>query len=927
MKNLYLIISFLLVFYLSFGQSTDPITVVKLQCNQTENPSVINTATPKFSWQLVSEYRNQAQTAYHILVADNPDEIQNSQGNIWDSKKVISDKSILVSFNGEKLESAQKYFWKVKVWNQDHVESEWSEVNTFQTGLFSDSDWEKAQWIGYEQMPLELKLVPGVHGNGNDQGKKALQRTVVPLLRKSFNIQKNILSAKLFISGLGHYEAFLNGEKVGDSFIAPGWTNYDKTVLYNSYDVTQMLDAGENNLGAILGNGFYNINRERYRKLVIAYGMPKMICRLQIKYIDGSVDNIVSGSSWKTAPSPITYTSIFGGEDYDARLEQQNWNHPEFNDSFWKKALLVTPPKGELTAETDYPVKVMDSFKVVDISEIKPDVFLYDFGQNASGIVELKVKGKKWQEVRLIPAELITKDKLVNQRASGAPYYFSYILKGEGVEVWRPRFTYYGFRYVQVEGAIPENTDSQTELPEIVDLTMLHTRNSTSTPGTFECSNELFNQIFSLIDWSIKSNLQSVLTDCPHREKLGWLEVTHLMGNSIHFNYNIYHFYSKMVNDMIQTQTPDGLVPDIAPEFVKFEGGFLDSPEWGSASVILPWLLYKWYGDLSILEKAWPMMLEYVTYLKSKSDNNIVSHGLGDWFDMGPKQLGVSQLTPRSLTATAIYFYDLKLLSKIAGILEKDSEQQNLTTRADKVKSSFNNKFFNEETGVIATGSQTAMAMPWSVGLVDLQYQEIVINNLEDSIRTNGEQLTAGDVGFHYLVDALTRGGKSQLLYGMNNQNDVPGYGFQLVKGATCLTESWPALENVSNNHLMLGHLMEWFYTGLGGIGQAEKSVAYKEITIKPEIIDDLSYASASYDSPYGQILSNWKKQGSTVKLDVDIPVNTTALIYLKITLQSIVSEGNSNINDAIDIEIISKNNEQMVCKVGSGKYLFTINN
>ncbi|MCA1758803.1 MAG: glycoside hydrolase family 78 protein [Bacteroidales bacterium] len=758
------------------------------------------------------------------------------------------------------------------MWNKNGVESDWSETGTFRTGLFSEKDWAGAEWIGYEEILPELKLVPGVHGNGNNQGKKALQRPVVPLFRKPFNIQKEISEATLFISGLGHYEAYINGGKVGNSFLAPGWTDYDKTVLYNCYDVTKILNKGNNVIGAIVGNGFYNINRERYRKLVIAYGMPKMICNLQIEYTDGTIENVITDNSWKTSPSPITYSSIYGGEDYDARLEQNNWNKAEFDDSLWNNVKLVSSPEGILVPETDYPLQVMESFKAQDIFKLKPDVHLFDFGQNASGIVELKIKGKKGKEVRLIPAELITKDKEANQKASGAPYYLSYTLKGDGVEVWKPRFTYYGFRYVQVEGAVPQNANASSDLPQIIGL-----------------------------------------------------EQSYLMGNSIHFNYNIYHFYSKIINDMMQAQTENGLVPDIAPEFVEFEGGFRDSPEWGSASVILPWMIYKWYGDKTVLEKAWPMMLRYVNYLKSKSENNIVSHGLGDWFDLGPKQPGVSQLTPKSLTATAIYFYDLKLLSEIAQILGKVDNQEKLITWADEVKTSFNTKFFDKEFGVIATGSQTAMAMPWSVGLVDEEFKEIVINNLEDSIRANGKALTAGDVGFHYLVDALTKGGKSQLLYEMNNRNDVPGYGFQLAKGATALTESWPALENVSNNHLMLGHLMEWFYAGLGGIGQTESSTAYKEIVIKPQFIDGLSHASASYESPYGQINCKWEKTGNAMNLNIDIPVNTTALVYFNMDSNSTISEGKSK--NLIDngIEIVSENNGKVICRVDSGHYSFKI--
>jgi hypothetical protein len=382
-----------------------------------------------------------------------------------------------------------------------------------------------------------------------------------------------------------------------------------------------------------------------------------------------------------------------------------------------------------------------------------------------------------------------------------------------------------------------------------------------------------------------------------------------------------------MVDDMIQSQTIDGLVPDIAPEYVKFGGGFRDSPEWGSASVILPWLLYEWYGDPSVLEKAWPMMLKYVTYLKSKSENHIVSHGLGDWFDMGPKQPGESQLTPKSLTATSIYFYDLKLLSKIAGVIGKINDQQNIIAWSDSVKTSFNTKFFNPKTGVIATGSQTSMSMPYSVGLVDQEFKDLVINNLEDSIRANGKALTAGDVGFHYLVEALTKGGKSQLLYEMNNRNDVPGYGFQLSRGATALTESWPALENVSNNHLMLGHLMEWFYSGLGGIGQTENSVAYKEISIKPKMVEGLSHVKVGYDSPYGPIKCDWTRQDKTVTCNVEVPVNTTALITFDIASNTKVSEGDLEVSVNKDVKVISKNNGIMICKVGSGRYSFRIEN
>jgi hypothetical protein len=346
-------------------------------------------------------------------------------------------------------------------------------------------------------------------------------------------------------------------------------------------------------------------------------------------------------------------------------MEQKGWDLPNFNDSGWNNAITATVSSAGLTAETDYPLSVREVIKVKKTEQPQPGIYLYDFGQNCSGIVELKVSGKKGSIIKMMPGELITKDKKINQKASGGPYYFTYTLKGDGVETWRPRFTYYGFRYLSVEGAAPQSEISSSDTPKIIDLQLLHTCNSAPKEGEFTCSNQLFNQIYTLIDWAVRSNTQSVVTDCPHREKLGWLEQTYLMGASMFYNYDLYSLYTKAIRDMIADQTPEGLVPDIAPEFVPFGGGFRDSPEWGSAGVILPWMVWQWYGDRSIIEEAIPMMKKYVAYLGTKADGHILSHGLGDWFDYGPKSPGEAQLTPKALTATAIYYYDIILLSKM----------------------------------------------------------------------------------------------------------------------------------------------------------------------------------------------------------------------------------------------------------------------
>ncbi|MEO5912555.1 MAG: family 78 glycoside hydrolase catalytic domain [Pelobium sp.] len=887
------------------------------RCENNQRPLGIPLSDFHFGWELSAKGRSEIQTAYQIGISSSKTKAAANIFDVWDSKKTIGDNSIMVPYRGKKLMPGTEYFWKVRVWNKNDLASVWSKTSSFGTGLES-KDWKNAKWIGYEDLPDSMRVVPGVHTPYASKLKdKALKRPVTPLLRKEFTTNKKVSSAFAFISGLGHYVLNVNGNKAGNAFLAPGWTYYDKTCLYNVLDITSMIREGNNSLGVILGNGFFNINRERYFKLVDAFGMPKVLCRIKISYQDGTSEDIVTDGSWRTAPSPTTYNSIFGGEDYDARLEKEGWDKPGFNDKDWKKAEIIKAPLGKLVAEMDYPVAIMDSFNVVKITEPKPKVFVYDFGQNASGVPEIKVKGRRGQIIKFIPAEILDNANLPNQDAIGKPYFFTYTLKGDGVETWRPNFTYYGFRYLQVEGATPSG-QAETDLPQIVDIRFMHNRNSAPSNGTFNCSNELFNKIFTLINWAIKSNMQSVATDCPHREKLSWLEQDYLMGNSIHYNFDNYLLYKKLVDDMIDAQTPEGLIPDIAPEFVQFEGGFRDSPEWGSAAIIVPWQLYTWNRDEVTVRKAYPMMKKYVSYLRSKSDLYILSHGLGDWFDYGPKRPGESQLTPKALTATAIYYYDVILLGKMAEVLGEHKDAADYTSQAQEIKAAFNAKFFDEKKGVYSTGSQTAMAMPLSVGLVDLAHKESVLGNLVDSITSQNYKLTAGDIGFHFLVDALDKGGKSSLLYKMNNRDDVPGYGFQLKKGATALTESWPALQNVSNNHLMLGHVMEWFYSGLAGIDQESSSVGFKTLRIRPQPVGDITSASGSFHSPYGWVKTFWKKEGSTFTLSVTIPANSQANIYLPIIKNSKVYENGK----LITAQVIDGNS---VIKCGSGVYNFVI--
>ncbi|WP_114782940.1 family 78 glycoside hydrolase catalytic domain [Botryobacter ruber] len=920
---------FLLLFCISFqafSQKEKALQVADLECEYRENPLGVEAAAPRLRWVLNSKQRGVTQKAYRILVADTPEALKKNKGNVWDSKKVTSSQSIQVPYGGKKLEPTKTYFWKVMVWDNKGNISGWSEPAKWQMGLPTEQDWKGARWIGFEELPESHRIVPAVDNNRhNDKGPG---KNVLPLIRKEFNVKAPVKRATMFITGLGHFEMSLNGNKVGDHFLDPGWTNYDEHALYVTFDVTEQLKQGNNAVGVMLGNGFYHIPRERYRKLTTSFGYPKMICRLVLEYQDGKTENIISDNSWRTAPGPIVFSSIYGGEDYDATLEQPGWNTPGFKENnTWKPVILTTGPK-KLEAQLATPVKIHENFTPVKITQPKPGVWVYDLGQNASGIVGISVKGKKGAKVKITPGELLDAEGDVTQKHTGSPYYYEYTLKGEGTEAWHPRFTYYGFRYVRVEGGTPEGEANPQNLPVVASLKGLHIRNAAERVGQFTTSNDLFNKTDRLIDWAIRSNTVSVFTDCPHREKLGWLEQVHLMGSSLRYNYDIASLCRKVAKDMQMAQTTEGLIPETSPEYVIFTWGgtmFRDSPEWGSNGIIMPWYMYQWYGDKQILADSYPMMQRYLDYLANQAEGHILSQGLGDWYDLGPERPGVSQLTPMGVTGTAIYYYDLNIISKIATMLGKPEDARKYDKLAAEVKEAFNKKFFNKETKQYATGSQAANAMAVYMNLVEPQYKDAVVENLIKDIRSRNNALTAGDIGYRYVLRVLENENRSDVIYDMNSRTDVPGYGYQLEQGATALTESWAALPTVSNNHLMLGHLMEWFYSGLGGIRPAENSVAFNEIDIRPEPVGNVTSSNVSYDSPYGTISTDWNKNGETFELNVAIPANTTATIHLPASEKAQLFEGGKPVAGNKDLQQLGHKEGRAQLKVGSGTYKFVV--
>jgi len=602
--------------------------------------------------------------------------------------------------------------------------------------------------------------------------------------------------------------------------------------------------------------------------------------KMIITYTDGTTHEIISDENWKYSFSPITFNCIYGGEDYDATREQPGWNQPGFYDSAWKPIVVQHPPKGALRPQQTKPIKIMERYSVKKIHKLNEGKYALDMGQNLAGFPEITVNGQRGDTVRLIVGESLNEDGSVNQKQTGSKHYYTYILKGDTDENWRPRFSYYGFRYIQVEGATVEKYQSSS-LPKIKEINSCFVYNSAKAVASFNCSNPIFNNTHRIIDKAVKSNMQGVFTDCPHREKLGWLEQVHLNGPGLFYNYDLRTFIPKIMQDISDAQLPNGLIPNIAPEYVEFEGAFRDSPEWGSAGILVPWMYYLYYGDPSLIKRHYHMMKKYVDYLSSKADHHIISHGLGDWYDYTGERAGFSKNTPVPLVATAHYYGDIVLLSKAAQMMENQKDEKYYAQLSEKVKNAYNATFFDEQTNQYGTGSQCSNAISLYFGLVDPQNKSAVLDNLVKNIRKHGNRLTTGDVGTRYLFQTLANSGLNELVYTMNNHEEVPGYGFQLKFGATTLTEQWDPRQGASWNHFMMGHIDEWFFAWLAGIQPNQTSPGFKKFIINPQVVGDLTSVTASTETLYGRVAVNWEIENGIFKLEVAIPVNTEAEIIL----------------------------------------------
>ena len=737
------------------------------------------------------------------------------------------------------------------------------------------------------------------------------------LLRRQFTVRPRLVRALAFACGLGQYEMTVNGGKAGDDLLAPGWTKYGKTCLYDTHDITKSLHAGENALGLFLGNGMYNIHPGRYTKITGSFGPPRAVALIRLDYADGTRDTIVTDEHWRAGAGPITFSSVYGGEDYDARLAPSGWDRPGFDDSQWDAPVVTQGPGGALRglSAAGPPIRGFAVLRPVSHAVLSASSTVYDLGQNASLMLRLQVRGHPGASVRITPSELVHPNGDIDDQMCDGQSFWTYTLSGQGTETFASHFYYRGGRFLKVD---LRPAPGESALPVVVSLAAQVIHADAPPVGRFSCSSDLYNKVAALIRWAQQNNMVSIMTDCPTREKLGWLEEDHLNGPALRFNFDMSTMMTKMTADMADSQRPNGLVPSTCPDYPHWdEGMFTNPPEWGSAAIAVPWQQYEFEGDLALLRRCYPMMTRYLGYLRAHARGQIVSFGLGDWYDN--QQNGTSTLTPVGLTATAFYYYDARTVAHVALLLGKTGESAQYNRQADEILAAFNRKYFNADQDTYATGSQASIAFPLALGLVPPAHRPAVLENLVRDLKAKGS--TAGEVSLKMVLDALAASGRSDLIDAVYG-SDKSGYGLQVAQGKTSLAEGWNG--SASQDHFMFGQINEWFYRSLAGIGPDPDGPGFQKIWIKPAPVGSLAWARARYDSIEGRIESAWKRTGQTLTLDVAIPPNTTATVWVPARDPDAVRESGQPAVSQPGVRFLRRENGAAVYAVGSGRYQFT---
>jgi alpha-L-rhamnosidase len=917
MKKFFLHTTFIIITLISLSaKAQNKISVTNLQCEMLNNPEGIDVLKPRLSWQIKSDVNAVKQTAYQILVASTLENLNGNKADLWDSGKVESNESVNIIYNGKKLKDRDNAFWKVIVFtNKGEIKS--TENAHFSIGILTYADWKSTRWIGYEKL-------------SKDDSVSQYSRLSARYLRKEIDVKKQVKSAKVYLMGMGLYELYINGNKIGDQVLAPVPTDYTKNVKYNVFDVTSQLKEGKNMLGTILGNGRFFAMRQDYKPYKIkSFGFPKMAMQLFVEYTDGTKDIIRTDDTWKlTTDGPILSNNEYDGEEYDARKEMKGWATTNFDDKNWINARYVQEPGGFYEAQMTPNMKIKGEVKPISIKATGKGTYILDMGQNMVGWLQLKVKGKSGDQVTMKFAESLQADgSLYIANLRDAKTTDVYTLKGEGEEIWEPRFIYHGFRFVEISG-FPTKPTLENFVGKVVYDDM-------KTTGTFESSDATMNQIFKNAWWGISGNYKGMPIDCPQRnERQPWLgdRTTGAYGESFLFNNQT--LYAKWLDDIKFSQTQDGGLPDVAPAFWRYYG---DNVTWPGTYITVADMLYQQFADAEVIKKQYPSMKKWMLYMEENYlQNDLMDKDkYGDWC-VPPESLELirskdpSRMTDGQLLSSAFYYQLLNTMKKFAKISNADSADvayyDDLATR---IKKAFNAKFLNTEKNYYANNTVTANVLPLAFGLVPENLKDKVFQNMVHEVEvTKQGHISTGVIGTQFLMRTLTNFGRGDLAYKLASNKTYPSWGFMVENGATTIWELWngntadPSM-NSQNHVMLLGDLMIWYYENMAGIKSNPETPGFKQIIMKPDFNAGLTFVNASYESVYGLIKSDWKKSKNSLQWKITIPANSSAVVYLPTANVLSVTVNNQKLDKSSASYKIENNN--IVLTLESGSYVLNV--
>ena len=886
----------------------DTLAVDGLRVEYLTNPVGIDVQLPRLSWRITSSRRNTMQAAYQLQVGTNKSSVGLGTDLLWDSGKVTSDASVFVDYRGPPAVSRTRYYWRVRVWDGFGRSSPWSPIAFWETGLLQPGDWT-AQWIGPPPSPSDSLPAPS------------------PFLRRAFRVEDHARSARLYVTSLGLYEVYLNGQRVGDRLFTPGWTSYRRRLQYQTYDVTVLLRPGANALGAILGDGWYRGNLGFFGQRNLYGHRLALRAQLEIHYDSGRIERITSDANWKTTVGPILASDIYGGETYDARRALESWATAQYDDRAWTGVAILEPPPGTLVASMSPPVRRVRELRPVDIRRAPSGETLFDLGQNFTGWARLSVHGPAGTTVTLRFGEVLDRTgNLYTANLRAAAQTDRYTLSGKGRELYEPHFTFHGFRYVAVAG-LPAPPDSATITGIVVSSELAQT-------GSLVTSDSLLNKLQHNIVWGQRSNFLDVPTDCPQRdERLGWTGDAQVFSRTAAFNMDVAGFFAKWLADVAADQDPSGSVPWVIPnplggDSVRFAG----TAGWSDVAVIIPWTMYVAYGDRRLLERQYPSMRAWVDYARRRAGPDLIwrpGWQFGDWLALhsdDPSYPGAT--TGTDLIATAFMAHSTDLVARTAAVLGKNDDAAQYRERFRAIRDAFNREFVSS-TGRVGENTQTAYALAIAFDLLPDSLVPVAARRLAQDVDARDHHLTTGFLGTPYLLHVLTATGHVGVAYALLTQRTYPSWLYPITRGATTMWERWDGIRPDSSfedpgmnsfNHYAFGAVGDWMYRNIGGIDvdTGSTSSGYRRSRIAPRPGAGLTSASASLETGYGTLKSAWRLEGQRFFLDVTVPVNTSAEIVLWDARLDHV-QGRDGVRGA------QQRGSDVIVEVGSGQYSFAV--